>query len=214
MGIAAGTAALPLPATRLRGVRGVLPRTRPAGPSPAPPRSCPSSRAPRDRLARGLLRARSAASSRAWRRSCCWPTTSPTHIVNGRVRLPAERTASVGGPGRHRSSPTRCRSYCDFSAYAGIAVGISLLLLGSELPRPLRRAVHGAARYRDFWRRWHMTLARWLRDYLYFPLGGNRMGRARTYREPGASPWCSAACWHGAGWTFVFWGHARHGPRG
>ena len=65
--------------------------------------------------------------------------------------------------------------YCDFSGYTDIAIGVALLL-GFELPAELRPPVprHEPA---DFWRRWHMTLSRWLRDYLYIPLGGNRGGR-------------------------------------
>jgi D-alanyl-lipoteichoic acid acyltransferase DltB (MBOAT superfamily) len=57
----------------------------------------------------------------------------------------------------------------------------------------------------EFWRRWHMTLSRWLRDYLYIPLGGNRKGRARTYVNLMITM-VLGGLWHGAGWTFVFWG--------
>ena len=69
--------------------------------------------------------------------------------------------------------------YCDFSAYSDIAIGVSLLL-GFELPENFN-APYTARTIQDFWRRWHITLSSWLRDYLYIPLGGSRKGRGRTY---------------------------------
>ncbi len=93
--------------------------------------------------------------------------------------------------------------YCDFSAYADIAIGVSLLL-GFELPDNFN-APYTAVSVQDFWRRWHMTLSRWLRDYLYIPLGGNRKGRTRTYVNLMLTM-VLGGLWHGAGWTFVFWG--------
>jgi D-alanyl-lipoteichoic acid acyltransferase DltB (MBOAT superfamily) len=93
--------------------------------------------------------------------------------------------------------------YCDFSAYADIAIGISLLL-GFRLPDNFN-APYTAVSVQDFWRRWHMTLSRWLRDYLYIPLGGNRKGRARTYANLMITM-VLGGLWHGAGWTFIFWG--------
>ena len=69
--------------------------------------------------------------------------------------------------------------YADFSGYTDIAIGIALLL-GFTLPAELRPPVQRAKSLQDFWRRWHMTLSRWLRDYLYIPLGGSRHGRARA----------------------------------
>ncbi|MDX1734645.1 MAG: MBOAT family O-acyltransferase, partial [Halioglobus sp.] len=66
-----------------------------------------------------------------------------------------------------------------------------------------------AMNIQDFWRRWHMTLSRWLRDYLYIPLGGNRRGVGRTYVNLFAT-FLLGGLWHGAGWTFVIWG-AMHG---
>src|SRR5215216_630063 len=71
--------------------------------------------------------------------------------------------------------------YCDFSGYTDMAIGLALLL-GYQLPQNFNRP-YLALSLQDFWRRWHMTLSRWLRDYLYIPLGGNRKGRARTYRN-------------------------------
>jgi alginate O-acetyltransferase complex protein AlgI len=93
--------------------------------------------------------------------------------------------------------------YCDFSAYADIAIGVSLLL-GFELPANFD-APYTARTIQDFWRRWHITLSSWLRDYLYIPLGGNRKGRARTYANLVVT-FLLGGLWHGAGWTFVFWG--------
>ena len=97
--------------------------------------------------------------------------------------------------------------YCDFSAYSDIAIGISLLL-GFELPENFN-APYTARTVQDFWRRWHITLSSWLRDYLYIPLGGNRKGRGRTYVNLIVT-FLLAGLWHGAGWTFVFWG-GMHG---
>ena len=93
--------------------------------------------------------------------------------------------------------------YCDFSAYADIAIGIALLL-GFELPANFD-APYTARTIQDFWRRWHITLSSWLRDYLYIPLGGNRKGRGRTYVNL-VGTFLLGGLWHGAGWTFVFWG--------
>ena len=97
--------------------------------------------------------------------------------------------------------------YCDFSAYSDIAIGVSLLL-GFELPENFN-APYTARSIQDFWRRWHITLSSWLRDYLYIPLGGNRKGRGRTYVNLIVT-FLLGGLWHGAGWPFVFWG-GMHG---
>ena len=97
--------------------------------------------------------------------------------------------------------------YCDFSAYSDIAIGISLLL-GFQLPDNFN-APYTAISVQDFWRRWHMTLSRWLRDYLYIPLGGNRKGKTRTYVNIMLTM-LLGGLWHGAGWPFIFWS-ALHG---
>jgi alginate O-acetyltransferase complex protein AlgI len=93
--------------------------------------------------------------------------------------------------------------YCDFSGYTDMAIGLALLL-GYQLPQNFNRP-YLALSLRDFWRRWHMTLSRWLRDYLYIPLGGNRGGRLRTYRNLMITM-LLGGLWHGAAWTFVLWG--------
>jgi alginate O-acetyltransferase complex protein AlgI len=93
--------------------------------------------------------------------------------------------------------------YCDFSGYTDMAIGLALLL-GYVLPQNFNRP-YLALSLQDFWRRWHMTLSRWLRDYLYIPLGGNRQGSRRTYRNLMLTM-LLGGLWHGAAWTFVIWG--------
>ena len=97
--------------------------------------------------------------------------------------------------------------YADFSGYTDIAIGIAKLL-GFRFPRNFDRP-YTARSIQEFWRRWHMTLSRWLRDYLYIPLGGNRRGERRTLINVFATM-VLGGLWHGAAWTFVFWG-AFHG---
>jgi alginate O-acetyltransferase complex protein AlgI len=93
--------------------------------------------------------------------------------------------------------------YCDFSGYTDMAIGLALLL-GYQLPQNFNRP-YLALSLQDFWRRWHMTLSRWLRDYLYIPLGGNRKGRLKTYRNVMITM-LLGGLWHGASWTFALWG--------
>jgi len=97
--------------------------------------------------------------------------------------------------------------YCDFSGYTDIARGVARML-GVEL-RPNFRLPYFATNPSDFWRRWHISLSTWLRDYLYIPLGGNRNGRLRTYRNLLVTM-VLGGLWHGAAWNFVAWG-AYHG---
>ena len=93
--------------------------------------------------------------------------------------------------------------YCDFSAYTDMAIGLALLL-GFRFPQNFDRP-YAARSLQDFWRRWHMTLSRWLRDYLYIPLGGSRGSSAKTYRNLMLTM-LIGGLWHGASWTFVIWG--------
>jgi alginate O-acetyltransferase complex protein AlgI len=97
--------------------------------------------------------------------------------------------------------------YCDFSGYTDMAIGLALLM-GYVFPQNFR-SPYRATGFRDFWRRWHMTLSRFLRDFLYIPLGGNRSGRLLTYRNLMITM-VLGGLWHGAAWTFVLWG-AFHG---
>lgn len=97
--------------------------------------------------------------------------------------------------------------YFDFSGYTDMAIG-SALMFNIKLPLNFN-SPYKALDIQDFWRRWHMTLSRWLRDYLYIPLGGNRKGPGRTYFNLFLT-FLLGGLWHGAGWTFVVWG-ALHG---
>ncbi|MCB9730457.1 MAG: MBOAT family protein [Deltaproteobacteria bacterium] len=93
--------------------------------------------------------------------------------------------------------------YMDFSAYSDIAIG-SALLMGFHLPDNFDRP-YAATSIADFWRRWHMTLGSWLRDYLYYPLGGSRRGDGRAYLNLYIT-FLLIGLWHGARWTFVAYG--------
>ena len=97
--------------------------------------------------------------------------------------------------------------YFDFSGYTDMAIGIALLF---NIKLPINfNSPYKATSIQDFWRRWHMTLSRFLKDYVYIPLGGNRKAEVRTYINLFAT-FLLGGIWHGAGWTFVFWG-ALHG---
>jgi len=97
--------------------------------------------------------------------------------------------------------------YYDFSGYTDMAIGAALLF---NIKIPINfNSPYQALNIQDFWHRWHITLSRWLRDYLYIPLGGNRKGNIRTYINLFIT-FLIAGIWHGAGWTFIVWG-AMHG---
>jgi D-alanyl-lipoteichoic acid acyltransferase DltB (MBOAT superfamily) len=93
--------------------------------------------------------------------------------------------------------------FCDFAGYSTCAIGCAAML-GFWLPDNFR-SPYAAAGFSDFWRRWHISLSTWLRDYLYVPLGGNRNGAARTYVNLMLTM-LLGGLWHGAAWTFVVWG--------
>ena len=97
--------------------------------------------------------------------------------------------------------------YFDFSGYSDMALGIAQMF-GIHLPENFARP-YGARSITEFWRRWHMSLSRWFRDYLYIPLGGNRGSPLLTYRNL-IIVFLVTGLWHGAAWTFVLWG-AFHG---
>jgi len=93
--------------------------------------------------------------------------------------------------------------YFDFSGYTDMAIGAALLF---NIRLPINfNSPYKALDIQDFWRRWHITLSRFLKDYVYIPLGGNRKGSFRTYTNLLAT-FIIGGIWHGAGWTFVFWG--------
>ena len=97
--------------------------------------------------------------------------------------------------------------YCDFSGYSDMAIGLALIMgfrLGTNFDSPYQ-----SRNLSEFWRRWHISLSSWLRDYLYIPLGGNRKGTLRTYVNNFLTM-LIGGLWHGAAWKFVFWG-AMHG---
>ncbi len=93
--------------------------------------------------------------------------------------------------------------YFDFSGYTDMAIGASLLF---NIKLPINfNSPYKALDIQDFWRRWHMTLSRFLRDYIYIPLGGNRKSELRIYANL-FTTFLLGGFWHGAGWTFIFWG--------
>ena len=97
--------------------------------------------------------------------------------------------------------------YCDFSGYSDMAIGLALIMgfrLGINFDSPYQ-----SRNLTEFWRRWHISLSSWLRDYVYIPLGGNRKGTVRTYVNNFLTM-LIGGLWHGAAWKFVFWG-AMHG---
>jgi len=93
--------------------------------------------------------------------------------------------------------------FCDFAGYSTTAIGAAMCL-GFAMPDNFRFP-YAAVGFSDSWRRWHITLSSWLRDYLYIPLGGNRHGERRTYAALMATM-LLGGLWHGANWTFVVWG--------
>jgi len=97
--------------------------------------------------------------------------------------------------------------FFDFSGYSDMAIGLGLMI-GFRFPENFDRP-YTSRSITEFWRRWHMSLSRWLRDYLYIPLGGNRLGSRRTYANL-LTVMVIGGLWHGAAWTFVLWG-AWHG---
>ncbi len=93
--------------------------------------------------------------------------------------------------------------YFDFSGYSDMAIGLGLMF-GFKFLENFRYPLV-AASITDFWRRWHISLSSWLRDYLYIPLGGSRKGRFRQYRNI-LIVWFATGLWHGASWNFILWG--------
>lgn len=93
--------------------------------------------------------------------------------------------------------------YYDFAGYSNMAIGLGAVF-GFTLPRNFEHP-YSAASFREFWRRWHITLSRWFRDYLYIPLGGSKEGALKTYRNL-LIVFVLCGLWHGAAWTFLLWG--------
>ncbi len=97
--------------------------------------------------------------------------------------------------------------YCDFSGYSDIAIGVARIL-GFRLPLNFNRP-YFASNPNEFWKRWHISLSTWLRDYLYIPLGGNRGGTVKLYRNLMLTM-LLGGLWHGANWNYILWGF-HHG---
>ncbi len=93
--------------------------------------------------------------------------------------------------------------YCDFSGYSDIAIGVARLL-GIRLSDNFKMP-YLASSIKDFWRRWHISLTSWFRDYVYIPLGGNRVAKGKIYRNIMIT-FLLSGLWHGTGWTFLIWG--------
>jgi len=98
----------------------------------------------------------------------------------------------------------RIQLYCDFSGYSDIAIGAARVM-GYNLMTNFRRPVLISKGFRDLWQRWHISLTTWLRDYLYFPLGGNRKGTFRTYVNM-MIVFAISGLWHGSSYNFIIWG--------
>ncbi|MBW2495327.1 MAG: MBOAT family protein, partial [Deltaproteobacteria bacterium] len=133
--------------------------------------------------------------------------------------LVADTLAKISGPLFAQSDPGFCDAwiammlfsgqiYFDFSAYSDMAIGLGRLF-GFEFPENFR-SPYRATSFADFWRRWHITLSSWLRDYLYIPLGGNRRGALRTYLNLLVTM-LLGGLWHGASWNFMLWGGVHGG---
>ena len=93
--------------------------------------------------------------------------------------------------------------YCDFSGYSDMSIGIASVMgfdLGKNFCLPYQ-----STNLQEFWRRWHISLSTWMRDYIYIPLGGNRKGSFRTYLN-NITTMLIAGLWHGASWMFIIWG--------
>lgn len=117
------------------------------------------------------------------------------------------QTVAAGGEALVASYAYAIQIYADFSGYSDMARGLAKMM-GYELMLNFR-CPYFAVNPQDFWRRWHVSLSSWFLDYVYIPLGGNRHGALRTYRNL-LLTMLLCGLWHGAGWTFVLWG-AYHG---
>ncbi|MEL6671410.1 MAG: MBOAT family O-acyltransferase [Bacteroidota bacterium] len=123
-----------------------------------------------------------------------------THFVDSIFEVPALHT---GFENLMAVYGYALQIYCDFSGYSDMAIGIGLLL-GYRLPINFN-APYQSSSIQEFWRRWHISLSSWLRDYLYISLGGNRRGKFRTYLNLMITM-VLGGLWHGAAWRFVVWG--------
>jgi alginate O-acetyltransferase complex protein AlgI len=130
-------------------------------------------------------------------------------LVANTVAMPADRIFAMNGgeiSAAHAWLGITCYTlqiYFDFSGYSDMAIGLGRMF-GFRFPENFRWP-YIAASVQEFWRRWHISLSNWFRDYLYVPLGGNRATPARMYRNL-VTVFFLCGLWHGASWTFVVWG--------
>ncbi len=128
-------------------------------------------------------------------------------LVADHVAPIVDRVFDMGRPGFIEAwtgvSAYAAQIYFDFSAYSDMAIGLGLML-GFTFPRNFD-SPYKSQSITEFWRRWHVSLSSWLRDYLYIPLGGSRLGELRTYINLSATM-LLGGLWHGASWTFLLWG--------
>jgi alginate O-acetyltransferase complex protein AlgI len=122
------------------------------------------------------------------------PAADAVFATNGHVTTPAAWLGALAFAGQ---------IFCDFAGYSTCAIGVALCL-GFSMPNNFRFP-YAAIGFSDFWTRWHISLSTWLRDYLYIPLGGNRVSVPRTYVNLMLTM-LIGGLWHGASWTFVVWG--------
>ncbi|MCI8439527.1 MAG: MBOAT family protein [Oscillospiraceae bacterium] len=132
-------------------------------------------------------------------------------LIAGPVAAVADSAFALGGALDVRmawlgATAYMVQLYIDFSGYSDMAIGMAAMF-GFETPENFDYP-YLAASVTDFWRRWHISLSSWFRDYLYIPLGGNRRGRARAALNK-AAVFLLCGVWHGAGWTFLLWRVAR-----
>lgn len=126
------------------------------------------------------------------------PVANAVYVSNGKTDMLSSWMGTVAFSGQ---------ILCDFAGYSICAIGVARML-GFELPKNFKFP-YASTGFSEFWRRWHISLSTWLRDYLYIPLGGNRKGDFRTYQNL-MTTMLIGGLWHGASWTFVVWG-GMHG---
>ncbi len=141
-----------------------------------------------------------ACSSSVWAKKCCWPTTSARC---GRTSSCWATTAYPPPWPGWALSPITLQIYFDFSGYSTMAIGLGKML-GFNFPENFNLPYISRS-ITEFWRRWHMTLSGWFREYVYIPLGGNRRGLPRQIFNLFVV-WTLTGFWHGANWNFLLWG--------
>ncbi len=137
-----------------------------------------------------------------------WGLFEKIVLADGLFAPVADAAFAAGGPATSAAAWAGILAFsgqifCDFAGYSCCAIGAARCL-GFFLPQNFANP-YAALGFADFWRRWHISLSTWLRDYLYVPLGGNRQGRLRTYRNL-LITMLLGGLWHGASWNFVLWG--------